>query len=397
MVAISFLSLLAVFGLLVAIAVSAVNTRGSDNRFLFTRSHICAYFVCLLLCWVLKGIGSVVNIQWLVDRMIVSGSLCTAQGVLKHVSDVGIAVWTTIMAVHTFCVLFLELKMCRYTLWLILTLGWVIIFFVCGSGPLFIAVKGKPPFYAISGHSCWISPVYRLESTLLAWVVMLIAAGSSTILYLLTFFKVRGNIVLNGWKPSFRFLGPEDTPYSNDDQPMVFAKQMMMYPLTYAIMLAPIGIIWLIDLSGKAIGFEWVIFGSSVYMLTGLLNVILFATTRRLLPYESLRFGDSYLVPSSRVGYGASYDKAEKGGSKTVKFASAPTILKTPPGRREFKRPPSLVLVSGPDRDSMASMYSVREGVHFAPMSSHWSPDTPPLPSRLSVVIDNVTSIAQRI
>lgn len=132
---------------------------------------------------------------------------------------------------------------------------------------------------------------------------------------------------------------------------------------------------------------------NAVYHLSGVMTVILFATSRHILPLSSLRIGDWYLVPSSRGSpSGPSQDKAEKGQSKTVKFAPEASILRSPSGRRHTKRPPALT-IHDYNRDSMASMYSAREGVYMAPMSSHWSPDTPPLPSRISIAL----ALAQRI
>jgi hypothetical protein len=132
---------------------------------------------------------------------------------------------------------------------------------------------------------------------------------------------------------------------------------------------------------------------NAVYLLSGIMTVILFATSRHILPLSSLRIGDWYLVPSSRgSSFGPSQDKAEKGDSKTVKFAPEASILRSSSGRRHTKRPPALT-IHDYNRDSMASMYSAREGVYMAPMSSHWSPDTPPLPSRMSIAF----ALAQRI
>lgn len=138
-----------------------------------------------------------------------------------------------------------------------------------------------------------------------------------------------------------------------------------------------------------------------MYTLSGLTNVILFTATRRILPLSSMRIGDWYLVPSSRGAsndvFDASDDKAEKGASKTVAFMTHPTTIPTPPGRKQFRRPSELDLSN--NRDSFASMYSAREGVYIPPLSSHWSPNTPPLQqsSRLSVYLQNISTVAAKI
>lgn len=141
----------------------------------------------------------------------------------------------------------------------------------------------------------------------------------------------------------------------------------------------------------------------SVYLLSGLVNVILFTSTRKILPLSSLRIGNWYLVPSSRPS-DIDHDGAEKGFFK-VTFMEEPTTICTPPGFKDIRRPAELDLSHHGVRDSFASMYSSREGVYIPPLdyipplSSHWSPDTPALRKahRLSVYIHNVQSAAARI
>jgi len=407
LVAISLLSLFAIFGLLLAFAVSAFNTRHSNDPTLFVRSHVFAYFGCLLICWIFQCIASTLSISWLQDSQVVFGPTCTAQGMLKHVADVGVAIWTTVLAGQTFCVLFLEFKTRRSVLLITLFLGWASIFSLVAPGSLSIAKKGSSPFYDIDGLWCWISPEYGLSRKLLAQMIMFLAAPLSAILYILTFLRMRGNIVRDGWKLSFRRMGEGSSKYFARSDARMVAKQMLLYPITYALLVTPMAIVEFVRWSGVKVPFEWVIFSGSVYMLSGLVNVILFSTTRRLLPASTLRIGSWYLInptPNSQDRFVAqgiyAADVAEKGKSKTVTFAAEPTILCTPPaGRRNTRRPTPLDLPEV-NRDSLASMYSVREGFHPPPpMSSHWSADTPPLYkiSRLSIAIGNVSSIARRI
>lgn len=382
LVALSLLSGLAALGLLLTVAVSIVNTRNSSDRSLFVRSHAFAYFLCLLLCWLLQSAGTGLSIQWIQDKAVHEGRLCTAQGALRHTADVGIAVWSTVMAIHAFCVSFLELKMTKFALAIILAFGWFFIFVMVGSGA-FLAGSFTDPFYGVVGHWCGVSR--SNHQIFFAYIVMTTGAFLSMILCAITFFRVRGNLVRDGWRLFFQRSEPKT--FANN-QSRYAAQQILSYPVTYATLLMPLLVLHFVKWSGKTITLEWNIFANAIYLLSGLVTVILFATSRHVLPVSSLRLGDWYLVPSSRGG--SSQDKAEKGDSKVVKFADEAAIY-SPPGRRQGKRPPALTIHD--NRDSMASMYSAREGVNFHPMSSHWSPDTPPLPSRLSIAL----ALAQRI
>ena len=380
LVALSLLSGLAILGLLLTIAVSLFNTRGSGYRSLFVRSHAFPYLLCLLLCWLLQSVGTGLSIQWIQDRVVSQGQLCTAQGALKHTADVGIAVWSTMMAIHAFCVSFLDLRMSKLVMTILLSFGWLVVFLFVGSGAL-LAGSVEAPFYGVVGQWCGVSRVSH--QIVHVYAVMVFGAFLSIILCTLTFLRVRGNLVRDGWQISFQ----RSRGMSND--PATYAaQQILSYPITFAALFMPLAVVQFVKWSGKTITLEWTVFSNAVYLISGLMTVIVFATSRQILPLASLRIGDRYLVPSSR---GSSLDKAEKGDSKTVKFAAEATILSTPPGKRQTRRPPAITISN--NRDSMASMYSAREGVYMAPLSSHWSPDTPPLPSRLSIAL----ALAHRI
>lgn len=376
LVALSLLSGLAIVGLLVAITVSLCNTRDSGYRSLFVRSHAFPYFLCLLLCWLLQSVGTGLSIQWIQDRVVSQGQLCVAQGALKHTADVGIAIWSTVMAIHAFCVSFLDLRMSKLVMMILLAAGWIIIFLFVGSGAL-LAGSVEAPFYGVVGQWCGVSKVSH--QIVHVYVVMVFGAFLSIILCTLTFLRVRGNLVRDGWSISF-----QHTQRRSNDAATYAAQQILSYPITYAALFMPLAVVQFVKWSGKTITLEWIVFSNAVYLVSGLMTVIVFATSRQILPLASLRIGDRYLVPSSRgSSLAPSQDKAEKGDSKTVQFAAEATVIGSSPGRRQTKRPPAITI--GNNRDSMASMYSAREGVYLAPLSSHWSPDTPPLPSRLSI------------
>lgn len=403
----SLLSFIAVLTLLVAISLSAFNTRRSIDRFLFVRTHAAAYFISLMLCWLLQSIASVMNSHWLKYNAIFPGNFCDAQGALKHIADVGAAVWTFVMAANTFTHLFLELDPKRYAMWIVLSGGWIFTGIIVGAGTAVAnADKTRGPFYNVNGVGCWISPEYEVQLVTLGYMIMLSSALLSTILYVMTFLRLRGNIVGNGWKLSFRRVGNSGDKYFSNNRTMLVAKQMLLFPLAYSILIFPLAITRFIAWSGKAVPFELTIFSVSIYMLSGFVNVFLFTTTRRILPLSSMRIGNWYLVPSSRPtmdsdegddSFRRSEDRAEKGVSKMVTFISEPTTIHTPPGRKESRRPPELNLSN--NRDSFASMYSDREGVWIPPISSHWSVDTPPLQksSRMSVYLQNIATAAAKI
>ncbi|KAG9220987.1 hypothetical protein CCMSSC00406_0002413 [Pleurotus cornucopiae] len=146
LVVISCFSLVAVVGLLGAIVLSAFNTRNWKDQNLFVRTHVAAYFISLLLCDFFQAVGSILGATWIRQMGVHYGSTCVAQGVLKHLSDVGSAVWTLVIATNTFCLLFLEIRLRHFVLWSTLIAGWFGIGAIVIAGPASLNTVKKGPF-----------------------------------------------------------------------------------------------------------------------------------------------------------------------------------------------------------------------------------------------------------
>jgi len=378
LVATAFVSLFAVLALLITMGVSTVKSSATGDRLAFVKNHIVVYFVCLLFCWIIQCFSAITSIQWLQDSMVTFGSLCTIQGGLKHFANVGTAVWTVAIAAQIFCVLYLEFQISNIAMWTVLIVGWVFSGFMVAVGPLLVG-RGRP-FYGVAGLRCGVSPEFELQGLLLEEMIMLLAIFLSVTLCFVTFLRVRG------------FIGQPSTASDKtmlDTETKAKVSQMLPYPLIYAGLSLPIVIIQYVDY-GFEVPLEYAILGSCVYLLTGLINAVVFAMTRRMLP-SILRSGGNSVARSQ--GSKSVEDQAERGVSKTVKFATDPTVIG---GKKEVKRPRPLDLAF---RNSFDSMYTMREGQHVAPLSSHWSPDTPPLYKKrgLSGYLQSATSIAQRM
>ncbi|KAF7345929.1 Git3 domain-containing protein [Mycena venus] len=76
LVVISSCSFTAVIGLLLAISVSAFNTRSwntDKHSHLFVRSQVAAYFISLLLSDLIQTLGSILNVKWIGGRAVAVG------------------------------------------------------------------------------------------------------------------------------------------------------------------------------------------------------------------------------------------------------------------------------------------------------------------------------------
>jgi len=289
----SIISLIAVIGLLSVLALSAFNTRFSDNDQLFVRTHVAAYFISMLVCEILLAIGSIMSIKWVQENVVYVGNYCTAQAIIKQTADVGTAIWSLILAIHTFCVLFLEWKPQAYARWLTLIAGWSFIATITFAGPATANRLSDGPFHGISGYWCWISSGYETQRLTLDYLMLFLSAGFSFLLYTLVFLRLRGNILVSGWHIKFRNIGDaRKQSWSNHNfgerQLLVIARQMLLYPIAYTIVILPIAAARFSYFAGLSVPFPVTIFCDTIYLLSGFVNVVLFSTTRRVLPARSV-------------------------------------------------------------------------------------------------------------
>ncbi|GLB37316.1 putative G protein-coupled glucose receptor regulating Gpa2 [Lyophyllum shimeji] len=348
LVVVSCISLIAVIALLSTIAVSAFNTRASLDNHLFVRTHVAAYFVSLLLCNFIQAIGSIINTAWVHKMGVYFGETCVLQGVLKQTSDIGTAWWTLAIAAHTFFLLFLQLKTRAFVLWVTLMGGWCAIAALVILGPATVNTEKSGPFFGVSGYWCWISPSYPTQRITLDYIFMFLAAFLSFILYTLIFLRLRGNIILGGGRISFRKkpTAPGSGSWQGrqfaDDQAMLVAKKMLLYPVAYFVLVFPLAIARFASWAGNSVPFEVTIFTAAIFLLSGLVNVLLFITIRCMLPAESLRIGHWVLSHPREL--------PNEAGDQGV--AENPNQKFTRTGK---PRPPSITI----SRESLESMYSV--------------------------------------
>ncbi|KAJ7124978.1 hypothetical protein C8R44DRAFT_781958 [Mycena epipterygia] len=384
LVVISCFSLIAVVGLLLVIALSAFNTRSSLDQHLFVRTHVAAYFISLLLSDLIQALGSILNARWIHDMAVVYGDLCVLQGVLKQLADVSTAFWTLVIAIHTFCLLFLELKPGRFVLLATLIAGWFGIATIVIAGPAALDTRHRGPFYGVSGYWCWISPQYPTSRITLDYMFMFMAALFSFILYSLIFLRMRGNVVVTGRRISVRWTGISAWRGKQfEGQALAIARQMLLYPVSYTILILPIAASRFSAFRGHDVPFAVTIFSAAVFLLSGLVNVTLFTTTRRVLPLDSIKIPkwaiskpqplpeytveagpDSYYQSSGT--YAESLDE-----EKDKEYASEATDTVPPLRIRtgEFETTLTMPARSASNRDSGESVYNLYETTTTIPLT----------------------------
>ncbi|KAF8185602.1 hypothetical protein K438DRAFT_2155481 [Mycena galopus ATCC 62051] len=289
LVVFSCFSLTAVIGLLLAISLSAFNTRSWSSHqhpHLFVRTHVAAYFISLLLSDLIQAIGSILNARWIRDMAVAVGDTCTLQGVLKQTADVATAFWTLVIAIHTFSLVFLGREPSRITFVATLVIGWSGIAAIVIAGPAAQNTTLHGLFYGISGYWCWISAEYP-GSRITYVALMFTAAAFSFMLYILIYLRLRGKIIIEGKSISFRRTGLEWRG-GHDTQTLSIARKMLLC-VAYTILILPIAAARFSSFAGQDVPFEVTIFTDAVFLLSGVVNVAVFTITRRILPPDSFK------------------------------------------------------------------------------------------------------------
>ncbi|KAF5359273.1 hypothetical protein D9756_003073 [Leucocoprinus leucothites] len=256
-------------------------------------------FVGLMFAELIQALGGLLNMRWVVDGFITEGSLCEAQGHLKQIGDVGVALFSLFIAFDTFFMLVFSWRASRAV-----SLGGLI--GICLFIVLVVAIgsginHGKSPAYiGNTGYWCWISATYTPYRIALEYLWMWTAALLMLILYGIIALVMHGSLVAEGRRLRFRSANsekPREVGYDVDEsrshsqdsederENKEIANMMLFYPAIYIACVLPVSIVRWIDFTNSSsspttISPGGIIFASIVFQLSGLFNVLLFKFTR---------------------------------------------------------------------------------------------------------------------
>ncbi|KAI0029375.1 hypothetical protein K488DRAFT_88794 [Vararia minispora EC-137] len=232
--------------------------------------------------------------NWIKKSEVVEGTLCTAQAVIKHLADVGIAVWVFVIAVTTVSKLWSPL--CEphpdhkifgrpvahrvVTKWATFTSAWLFVIVMIVLGVAVANVQEHGPYYGVSGDLCWITNNYVLEKVFFAYLIMFSSAFVSSSVCAWTLLHLRRKYRTE--KPSSQFIVSEQDQL--DEYEVVLVKHMILYPFTYSVCIFPIAVVRFIGWSNKTIPEGAIVFADFVYLLFGIIVVIIFLRSPRVLP-----------------------------------------------------------------------------------------------------------------
>ncbi|KAG8958978.1 hypothetical protein FRC03_008564 [Tulasnella sp. 419] len=285
---VSFLAVMILFLMLAVSSISSARTGEAGPQFMRTKMGV--YFIFLLVCDFIQSAGSLMSIEWIMDAKVRQGSHCSAQAIFFQIGNVGSALWSLTIAAHTFVLLFLQIRISNAVATIIMGAVWALIGLLVIIGPLAIEKEAKGPFHGISGSWCWITDAYPGARIGLEYFWMFFSAFGSFVLYILVFLRLRGNIVGKGMKIRFCFSDRPESWASFKSRDSVestvtsVAKQMLWYPVAYTFVLLPIAICRWTEFSGRRVPYAVNVVTGCLFALSGFVNVILFTSTRRVIP-----------------------------------------------------------------------------------------------------------------
>ncbi|CAE7076260.1 unnamed protein product [Rhizoctonia solani] len=310
----------------------------------FFRTHVDFYMLSLLLADLLQGLGAIVNIEWIRGAECYCGSLCRAQGVIQTLGETGVAMSTLAISIHTFVVIFFSwhppsgvegariwgtvIALIWVYLSLCVSVGFAVNEKKVRSAPADVALE---EFYAPTPFYCWIGQGYLIERIVFEYFWIWSAALSSIVLYSILFLRMRGYISVDPRKWThirfhWRRSSSSDMSYVSGPngvrlqamatpsgrlvikQETKDALKMLYYPAAYTALTLPLSIA------------RWSTFDPSepshlgrtpaetpflatsivvpIFGLSGLVNVVLFVSTRP----NVLGFGQRRQARAERLG-----------------------------------------------------------------------------------------------
>ncbi|KAF8274447.1 hypothetical protein EI94DRAFT_1713445 [Lactarius quietus] len=278
----SFISLAAVTVIFVLIGRNVLRYRKAlpHGGWKLLRVPADIYMLSLFVYDILQALGGILDVRWAHNGVVAVGPYCTAQGVIQQIGQLGVALITLIITVHTFVV----------ALWNVGSRARRFAFGIVALASLFISLwvgigNGIHKNFATpTPYWCWIGPEYKLERLAGEYVWMWIALFASVIMYIPLYFWTKGRLSINPEKWYKFRLSKSDGEYRLRRATL----GMLLYPLAYSLMVLPLSITRWSLFNDRKVSSAATFFGVALFNLSGALNVLLFLIVRpQLLLFSS--------------------------------------------------------------------------------------------------------------
>ncbi|KAH9176403.1 hypothetical protein EDB89DRAFT_1846396 [Lactarius sanguifluus] len=270
----SFLSLVAVIIVLILIGRNVLRYRRAlpSGGWKLLRVPADIYMLSLFVYDILQALGGILDVRWAHNGIVTVGPYCTAQGIIQQSGELGVALITLILTVHTFVV----------ALWKVGIGARHFAFGIVGLVSLFVALwvgigNGiHKNFEMPTPYWCWIGPEYGAERLAGEYIWLWIALFASVIMYIPLYFWMKGRLSVDPEKWYKFRLSESDDGYTQRRS----ALGMLSYPLAYSFVVLPVSIARWLVFSNKKVPSAAAFFAVSMFNLSGAINVLLFLIVR---------------------------------------------------------------------------------------------------------------------
>ncbi|KAH9013781.1 hypothetical protein EDB84DRAFT_1590401 [Lactarius hengduanensis] len=253
----SFLSLAAVIVVLVLIGRNVLRYRSALPNGGWNRVAAFPFVYDIL-----EAFGGILDVRWAHNGIVTVGPYCTAQGIIQQSGELGAALITLILTVHTFVVALWKVGIgARHFAFGVVALASLFVALWVGIGNgIHKNLETPTPYW------CWIGPEYGAERLAGEYIWLWIALFASVIMYIPLYFWMKGRLSVNPDKwYKFRLNA---------------AHEFLSYPLAYSFVVLPVSIARWLVFSNKKVPSAAAFFAVSMFNLSGAINVLIFLMVR---------------------------------------------------------------------------------------------------------------------
>ncbi|TFY64241.1 hypothetical protein EVG20_g6012 [Dentipellis fragilis] len=283
---ISLFSVLILFGLIVR-NVIRYRRDAIDPSWRLLDKPLDIYMLSLFCLDFVQALGSVLDVKWVNEGKVYSGTFCSAQGAIQQLGETGVAMTTFVIAVHTFVTAVWKKGVhSRFVAFCIVGFIWlyVILFTSIGLG---LHATGDNRWDTPTPYWCWIGQQWKVERIFGEYLWLWITLGTSIVVYIPLFLWSQGimSVDEHRW---WRFHMHPLRKAQDFEPRRRFALSMLAYPLSYSVLVLPLSIVrWLTFNTGGSVPSAATFVVITLYGLSGMVNVLLLLLTRpRLLLFS---------------------------------------------------------------------------------------------------------------
>ncbi|GAA6010104.1 hypothetical protein JCM10207_007560 [Rhodosporidiobolus poonsookiae] len=275
-------------------------------------------FLNLLAGDLLQASGFVLNFEWIRRNALPAAhsptAVCTAQGVLIQIGDLGSAFSSLVICSNLFCILIMGFTPPTKVVAGVMAGQWVVIAMMSFIGPVGLVREGIP-FYGPAGGWCWFSNIYQSERLWLHYFWVFLVAFLDLLLYTVMAAKIYlqrralGNDQISGSAGIWRV--------------------MMLFPLVYVVTILPLSMYRIASMAGHTWPRHYALGAGFVFTLSGFANCTVYALTRSIVSFDSLggAIGSAFRRGSEAVA--ANGQRSTGGGTLSAIASFVPAFFDT--------------------------------------------------------------------